>query len=120
MSLSTSSQLEPGQRKPRLESLLPLANIHAPPLDELFRTPSVGDPRIHITPQEINGQAVLPLSRGAIGVQALRRSSAQAFRHIADGRQTPKLGVLKTHPGFERVCVIRADSAGFRATNRWP
>lgn len=99
MSLSTLSRLESGKRKPSLELLLPLAGIYGLPLDELVGTPPIGDPRIHITPQKINGQTVLPLSRGAIGVQA--------FKHIVDGRQTPKLGALKTHPGFEWVYVIR-------------
>ena len=99
MSLSTLSRLESGKRKPSLELLLPLAGIYGLPLDELVGTPPIGDPRIHITPQKFHGQTVLPLSRGAIGVQA--------FKHIVDGRQTPKLGALKTHPGFEWVYVIR-------------
>lgn len=99
MSTSTLSRLESGKRKPTLELLLPLAGIYGLPLDELVGTPPVGDPRIHIAPQRFDGQTVLPLSRGAIGVQA--------FKHIVDGRQTPKLGSLKTHPGFEWVYVIR-------------
>lgn len=99
MSLSTLSRLESGKRKPSLELLLPLARIYGLPLDELVGTPPIGDPRIHITPQKINGQTVLPLSRGAIGVQA--------FKHIVDGRQTPKLGAFKTHPGYEWAYVIK-------------
>ncbi|GAA1931161.1 XRE family transcriptional regulator [Brevibacterium antiquum] len=99
MSLSTLSRLESGKRKPSLELLLPLAGIYGLPLDELVGAPPIGDPRIHITPQKINGQTVLPLSRGSIGVQA--------FKYIVDGKQMPKLGALKTHPGFEWVYVIR-------------
>lgn len=99
ISPSALSRLELGKRKPSLELLLPLAGIYGPPLDELVGTPPIGDPRIHITPQKINGQTVLPLSRGSIGVQA--------FKHIVDGKQAPKLGALKTHPGFEWVYVIR-------------
>jgi transcriptional regulator with XRE-family HTH domain len=99
MSTSTLSRLESGKRKPALELLLPLAGVYGLPLDELVDTPPTGDPRIHISPQKFGDQTILPLSRGAIGVQA--------FKHIVDGRQTPKLGSLKTHPGFEWVYVIR-------------
>lgn len=99
MSMSTLSRLESGKRKPSLELLLPLASVYGLPLDELVGTPQIGDPRIHITPRKMHGQTILPLSRGAIGVQA--------FKHIVDGKQTPKLGAMKTHPGFEWVYVIR-------------
>lgn len=91
MSTSTLSRLESGKRKPSLELLLPLAGVYGLLLDELVGTPPIGDPRIHISPRKFHGQTILPLSRGAIGVQA--------FKHIVDGRQTPKLGSLKTHPG---------------------
>lgn len=99
MSTSTLSRLESGKRKPSLELLLPLAGVYGLPLDELVGTPPIGDPRIHISPRKFHDQTILPLSRGAIGVQA--------FKHIVDGRQAPKLGALKTHPGFEWVYVIR-------------
>lgn len=99
MSTSTLSRLESGKRKPSLELLLPLAGVYGLPLDELVGTPPIGDPRIHISPRKFGDQTILPLSRGAIGVQA--------FKHIVDGRQTPRLGSLKTHPGFEWVYVIR-------------
>ncbi|SMX93720.1 transcriptional regulator, XRE family with cupin sensor [Brevibacterium linens] len=98
MSTRTLSRLETGKRKPSLE-LLPLVGVYGLPLGELVGTPLIGDPRIHISPRKFHDQTILPLSRGAIGVQA--------FKHIVDGRQTPKLGALKTHPGFEWVYVIR-------------
>ena len=44
ISKSTLSRLESGQRKPSLELLLPLAQAHQVPLDELVGAPEVGDP----------------------------------------------------------------------------
>lgn len=99
MSTSTLSRLESGKRKPSLELLLPLAGVYGLPLDELVGTPPIGDPRIHVSPRKFHDQTVLPLSRGAMGVQV--------FKHIVDGKQAPKLGSLKTHPGFEWAYVIR-------------
>ena len=46
ISKSTLSRLETGQRKPSLELLLPIAQAHQVPLDELVGAPEVGDPRI--------------------------------------------------------------------------
>jgi transcriptional regulator with XRE-family HTH domain len=46
ISKSTLSRLESGQRKPSLELLLPIAQAHKIPLDELVAAPEVGDPRI--------------------------------------------------------------------------
>ena len=48
ISKSTLSRLESGQRKPSLELLLPLAEAHQVPLDELVGAPEVGDPRIRL------------------------------------------------------------------------
>ena len=48
ISKSTLSRLEAGQRKPSLELLLPLAEAHQVPLDELVGAPEVGDPRIRL------------------------------------------------------------------------
>jgi transcriptional regulator with XRE-family HTH domain len=45
ISKSTLSRSESGQRTPSLELLLPLAEAHHPPLDELVGAPRVGDPR---------------------------------------------------------------------------
>src|SRR5262249_42923332 len=50
ISVSTLSRLESGQRRPTLELLLPLAQAHRVPLDELVGAPATGDPRIHPRP----------------------------------------------------------------------
>ena len=44
ISVSTLSRLESGLRKPSLELLLPIAQAHQVPLDELVGAPPVGDP----------------------------------------------------------------------------
>src|SRR6185295_18982101 len=49
ISKSTLSRLESGQRKPSLELLLPIAQPHQVPLDELVGAPEVGDPRVRFT-----------------------------------------------------------------------
>ena len=60
ISKSTLSRLETGQRKPSLELLLPLAQAHQVPLDDLVGAPEVGDPRIRLKPRRRNGRAGLP------------------------------------------------------------
>src|SRR3954453_7834009 len=62
ISKSTLSRLESGQRKPSLELLLPLAEAHHLPLDELVGAPRVGDPRIHSKARTRNGRLVYPLT----------------------------------------------------------
>ena len=44
ISKSTLSRLESGQRKPSLELLLPIAQAHRIPLDELVGSPIAGAP----------------------------------------------------------------------------
>src|ERR1700704_3422491 len=61
ISKSTLSRLESGQRKPSLELLLPIAEAHQVPLDELVGAPEVGDPRIQLKPRARNGRMVIPL-----------------------------------------------------------
>jgi transcriptional regulator with XRE-family HTH domain len=56
ISKSTLSRLETGQRKPSLELLLPIAEVHQVPLDELVGAPAVGDPRIRLVPKKRNGR----------------------------------------------------------------
>lgn len=104
ISVSTLSRLESGGRKPTLELLLPLAQAHAVPLDELVGAPQTGDPRIHIKPLHRFGQTILPLSRGASGVQV--------FKHVLSADTGPagapeKNPTPKTHEGHEWVYVIR-------------
>src|SRR5690242_19307629 len=62
ISKSTLSRLEAGQRKPSLELLLPIAQAHRIPLDELVGAPHVGDPRIRLKPQQRGGRIVVPLT----------------------------------------------------------
>jgi len=70
ISKSTLSRLENGQRRPSLELLLPLAQAHRVPLDELVGAPDTGDPRIRLKPQQVKGRTVVPLTRHPGGVQA--------------------------------------------------
>ena len=72
ISVSTLSRLESGQRRPTLELLLPLARVHAVPLDELVGAPETGDPRVHPRPVTRHGQTWLPLSRRPGGLQAYK------------------------------------------------
>ncbi|MFJ5259557.1 helix-turn-helix domain-containing protein [Streptomyces sp. NPDC088387] len=96
ISESTLSRLEGGSRRPTLELLLPLAEVHRVPLDELVGAPRTGDPRIHFKPVTRHGMTHVPLSRpGGISAHKLLIP--------------PRPGVepdLKTHEGFEWVYVL--------------
>lgn len=70
ISKSTLSRLEAGQRRPSLELLLPIAQAHRVPLDELVGAPEVGDPRVRLQPRQAHGRTVLPLTRQPGGLQA--------------------------------------------------
>lgn len=70
ISKSTLSRLETGQRKPSLELLLPIAQVHQVPLDELVGAPEVGDPRIRLAPRKRKGRIVVPLTRQPSGMHA--------------------------------------------------
>ena len=70
ISKSTLSRLETGQRKPSLELLLPIAQVHQVPLDELVGAPEVGDPRIRLAPRKRKGRIVVPLTRQPNGMHA--------------------------------------------------
>ena len=59
------------QRKPSLELLLPLAEAHQVPLDELVGAPDVGDPRIRLKPRVRNGRMVLPPHPRSSGLAGL-------------------------------------------------
>ncbi|RFA09242.1 XRE family transcriptional regulator [Subtercola boreus] len=103
VSVSTLSRLESGQRRPVLELLLPLARAYGVPLDDLVGAPPTGDPRIHLTPIRHGSQTIIPLSRGATGLQA--------FKHVIAGsapaaQQAPD---PKTHEGFEWIYVLRGN-----------
>src|SRR3954464_8162227 len=97
ISTSTLSRLESGQRKATLELLLPLAQAHRVPLDELVGAPQTGDPRVPPRPITAHGQLILPLSRNPGG--------AQAFKHIIAAGERPEPDP-KTHEGYEWLYVL--------------
>jgi transcriptional regulator with XRE-family HTH domain len=99
ISVSTLSRLESGQRRPNLELLLPLARAHGVPLDELVGAPATGDPRIHIRPISRHGMTILPLSRGAGGLQAFKMV-IPAGPPVAEPTQ-------QVHEGYEWIYVLR-------------
>ncbi|TQJ47451.1 XRE family transcriptional regulator [Streptomyces sp. NBC_00080] len=73
ISVSTLSRLESGLRKPSLELLLPIAQAHQVPLDELVGAPPVGDPRVRAAePVVRHGRTFWPLSRQPGGLQAFK------------------------------------------------
>lgn len=96
ISKSTLSRLECGQRKPSLELLLPIAQAHQIPLDELVGAPPVGDPRIRPAPQVRNGRVVVPLTRRPKGVHAWKVV-------IPPEQGEPE---LRTHDGYEWLYVL--------------
>ena len=96
ISKSTLSRLESGQRKPSLELLLPIAQAHGIPLDELVGAPDIGDPRIRLKPQKRNGRVVVPLTRQPQGMHAWKVV-------IPPERREPE---LRTHEGYEWLYVL--------------
>jgi transcriptional regulator with XRE-family HTH domain len=96
ISKSTLSRLENGQRRPSLELLLPLAQAHRVPLDELVGAPEVGDPRIRLKPRRVHGRTVLPLTRHPGGVQA--------WKIIIPATQSKPN--LRVHDGYEWLYVL--------------
>ena len=74
ISKSTLSRLESGQRKPSLELLLPLAEAHHLPLDELVGAPPVGDPRVRMRPKTRNGRLVYPLTQQSSSMAEIGRA----------------------------------------------
>lgn len=101
ISKSTLSRLESGQRKPSLELLLPIAQAHQVPLDELVGAPEVGDPRVRIAPrrmQQRDGRyiTILPLTRQPGGLQA--------YKMIIPGEKCEPQQV--THEGYEWLYVL--------------
>jgi transcriptional regulator with XRE-family HTH domain len=96
ISKSTLSRLESGRRRPSLELLLPLAQAHQVPLDELVGAPEVGDPRIRVRPRVHKGRTVIPLSAQTGGVQA--------WKSVIPADQNRPEPV--THEGYEWVYVL--------------
>ncbi|MFF9347456.1 helix-turn-helix domain-containing protein [Streptomyces sp. NPDC014734] len=96
ISKSTLSRLEAGQRRPSLELLLPIAQAHQVPLDELVGAPDVGDPRVRLKPHAVNGNTVLPLTR--------QPGPLQSYKIILPAsRAAPE---LCTHDGHEWLYVL--------------
>jgi transcriptional regulator with XRE-family HTH domain len=96
ISKSTLSRLESGQRKPSLELLLPIAQAHQIPLDELVGAPDVGDPRIRLKPQKRNGRVVVALTQQPRGMHTWKVI-------IPPERRAPE---LRTHEGYEWLYVL--------------
>ena len=100
ISKSTLSRLESGQRKPSLELLLPIAQAHRVPLDELVGAPATGDPRIRLRPEKrVGGRIVVPLTRQPRGVHAWKVV-------IPPERGDPQ---LRTHEGYEWLYVLAGE-----------
>jgi transcriptional regulator with XRE-family HTH domain len=96
ISKSTLSRLETGRRKPSLELLLPIAQAHQVPLDELVDAPEVGDPRIRLKPRVRNGRVVVPLTQQPSGMHAWKVL-------IPPEAGEPE---LRTHEGYEWLYVL--------------
>ncbi|MGK5627192.1 helix-turn-helix domain-containing protein [Streptomyces sp. URMC 123] len=96
ISKSTLSRLESGQRRPSLELLLPIAQAHQVPLDELVGAPEVGDPRVRLTPRRGPRSTVLPLTR--------HPGPLQSYKMVLPAdRSTPE---PCTHEGYEWLYVL--------------
>jgi DNA-binding XRE family transcriptional regulator len=98
ISISTLSRLESGQRRPTLELLLPLARVHAVPLDELIGAPTPANPRVNPKPVQRNGMTMWPLTRRPGGVQAYR---ALIPPHTSNGDPEQQ-----SHEGYEWMYVL--------------
>lgn len=98
ISKSTLSRLESGQRKPSLELLLPLAEAHQVPLDELVGAPEVGDPRIRFKPRRRNGRLVFPLTQGS--------STLAVWKVVIPPERERR---LRTHEGYEWLYVLSGE-----------
>ncbi|MFC5241619.1 XRE family transcriptional regulator [Streptomyces atrovirens] len=97
ISVSTLSRLESGLRKPSLELLLPIAQAHQVPLDELVGAPPVGDPRIRASePIQRYGRTHWPLTRQPGGLQAYKVLEPKR-------RLEPE---PRTHEGYEWLYVL--------------
>jgi len=96
ISVSTLSRLESGLRKPSLELLLPIAQAHQVPLDELVGAPAVGDPRVRSKPLVRHGRTYWPLTRQPGGLQAFKVL-------VPHGTEEPE---PRTHEGYEWMYVL--------------
>ena len=98
ISKSTLSRLESGQRRPSLELLLPLAQVHHLPLDELVGAPRVGDPRVRLRPRTRNGRLVYPLTQNSSGMAV--------WKVVIPPERERR---LRTHAGYEWLYVLSGE-----------
>jgi transcriptional regulator with XRE-family HTH domain len=98
ISKSTLSRLESGQRRPSLELLLPLAEAHHLPLDELVGAPRIGDPRVRLRPRTRNGRLVYPLTHES--------SDLAVWKVVIPPERDRK---LRTHAGYEWLYVLSGE-----------
>ncbi|MEV5430849.1 XRE family transcriptional regulator [Streptomyces sp. NPDC052701] len=96
ISVSTLSRLESGLRRPSLELLLPIAQAHQVPLDELVGAPPTGDPRVRSKPIVRHGRTYWPLTRQPGGLQAYKVV-------VPRGAEAPE---PRTHEGYEWLYVL--------------
>jgi transcriptional regulator with XRE-family HTH domain len=96
ISVSTLSRLESGKRRPSLELLLPIAQAHQVPLDELVGAPPVGDPRVHLKPFRRKDSTIVPLTQRTGGLQAYKMI-------MGADRNRPE---TRTHEGYEWLYVL--------------
>ncbi|MFG2223633.1 helix-turn-helix domain-containing protein [Streptomyces sp. NPDC048644] len=96
ISVSTLSRLESGGRRATLELLLPLAQAHQVPLDELVGAPEVGDPRVRAVAQRREHMTFVPLTR--------QPGALQAFKLVIDPVKGPP--EQRTHEGYEWLYVL--------------
>ena len=99
ISASTLSRLEAGLRRPTLEQLLPLAQVHGVTLDELVNAPPTGDPRINLRPIACGGGlTVLPLTRRPGGIQA--------YKFVLPRASDQQIPDLHSHEGYDWAYVL--------------
>ncbi len=98
ISKSTLSRLESGQRRPSLELLLPLAEAHHLPLDELVGAPRIGDPRVRTRARTRNGRLVYPLTQQSSGMAV--------WKVVIPPERERK---LRTHTGHEWLYVLSGE-----------
>jgi transcriptional regulator with XRE-family HTH domain len=106
ISVSTLSRLESGRRRPSLELLLPLAEAHGVPLDDLVGAPATGDPRIHLRPLSQNGRTIVPLTRRPGGVQAYKMVIPAPREAQLEAEREAQQPDLKVHEGYEWMYVL--------------
>ncbi len=95
ISKSTLSRLESGQRKPSLELLLPIAEAHRVPLDDLVGAPETGDPRLRLRPRSRKGRLVIPLTQ---------QPGGHAWKVVIPPE--PGEPELRSHHGYEWLYVL--------------